>query len=249
MNVRFALSMAMPLALFAASNAFAEAECLSAYGKTACGYDCIEAYGNIKCAQTPMGTCAEAYGNIVCYDPPGNPHKKAECKESYGNIVCGYHCIAAYGNIKCAQTPEGICTESYGEITCYDPPEDTDSYRRPHRGHRPRPSVPAQPQEHQTYNPPVYNPPVYNPRPVVHTQPLDMGENADNPPVFNMPTGSLIEPRVHHGTSTQSVSVTQSVSDSASTTVEYHPDANTTVTQTTQSSASISVTTTYTNSD
>ena len=54
----------------------------------------------------------------------------ARCRSDYGTTVCGYDCVAAYGEVKCAATPEGSCTAGYGEVTCWDPP------RREHRPHR-----------------------------------------------------------------------------------------------------------------
>lgn len=51
-----------------------------------------------------------------------------ECKSDYGVTVCGYHCVADYGQVKCAQTPEGLCHADYGQVVCWDPPERT--YRR-----------------------------------------------------------------------------------------------------------------------
>ena len=244
MNFRFEFPLSLLLALFVSSNAFADAECLSAFGETVCGYDCIQAFGEIKCAQTPMGTCVSAFGEITCYDPPRHVTQKAECKTAFGETVCGYHCMVAFGEIKCAQTPECTCTSSFGEITCYDPPANNDFHSRPHRPHRPHPSVLAQPApEHQNYNPPVSHP-----RPVGYNEPLDMDENTYNAPALTPPV-ELLAPRDDQEFSPQSVSITQSVSNSSSTTVEYHPDEQTTVTQTQQSSASISVTTTFTNFD
>lgn len=54
----------------------------------------------------------------------------SQCKSAYGTTVCGYDCVAAYGEVRCAATPEGSCTAGYGEVTCWDPP------RREHRHHR-----------------------------------------------------------------------------------------------------------------
>jgi hypothetical protein len=45
-----------------------------------------------------------------------------DCTSAYGTTACGYSCVAAYGEIKCAQTPAGVCTAAYGEVTCWDPP-------------------------------------------------------------------------------------------------------------------------------
>ena len=107
--------------LMCAGNAFAEPECVTAFGKTACGYNCVSGYGDVKCARTPQGECTKAYGDIVCWDPDIYTYQKAECVNAYGDIVCGYDCVSAYGQIKCAQTPDGACTHAYGDVVCWDP--------------------------------------------------------------------------------------------------------------------------------
>src|ERR1043165_6478592 len=43
-----------------------QAECKSAYGTTACGYNCVAAYGEVKCAAQPNGACDAAYGKVTC---------------------------------------------------------------------------------------------------------------------------------------------------------------------------------------
>jgi hypothetical protein len=48
--------------------------------------------------------------------------QNAECKTASGLTACGYHCVAASGQVKCAQTPGGICTAQNGVVTCWDPP-------------------------------------------------------------------------------------------------------------------------------
>ena len=112
-------------------------ECKSAFGEIACGYDCKAAFGEVKCAQTPEGTCQASFGELTCWDPqptfgrsPVGHHprarvlqdqEKATCTSAYGQTACGYDCKAAYGEVKCAQTPRGTCVAQYGEITCFDP--------------------------------------------------------------------------------------------------------------------------------
>lgn len=44
------------------------------------------------------------------------------CITNYGRTVCGYDCKADYGEVKCAQTPNGACTSNYGQVYCWDPP-------------------------------------------------------------------------------------------------------------------------------
>jgi hypothetical protein len=43
-----------------------QAQCLSKYGTTVCGYGCVAEYGQVKCSQVPGGVCAAAYGKITC---------------------------------------------------------------------------------------------------------------------------------------------------------------------------------------
>jgi hypothetical protein len=96
------------------------ADCQSAFGKTACGYDCKAAFGELRCAKTPHGVCHAAFGKLVCWDPP-RPlpgAAKARCEAAYGEIACGYGCLAAYGKIRCAQSPGGACKAAYGEVVC-----------------------------------------------------------------------------------------------------------------------------------
>lgn len=47
---------------------------------------------------------------------------EAECHSAYGKTVCGYHCVAGYGDVKCASTPNGACLAAYGKVECWDPP-------------------------------------------------------------------------------------------------------------------------------
>lgn len=63
-------------------------------------------------------------GMSVGHPEPRGPRPPAECKSAYGVTECGYGCVAAYGKVKCAQTPEGRCEAAYGEITCWDPRDD-----------------------------------------------------------------------------------------------------------------------------
>lgn len=69
---------------------------------------------------------------------PGGP--PAECKSAYGKTECGYGCIAAYGDVRCARTPEGRCQAAYGEITCWDPVDDAPPMPPRPRPHEPRES-------------------------------------------------------------------------------------------------------------
>ena len=107
--------------MFISSNAFAEPECVSAYGTTACGFNCVSAYGEVKCARTPQGSCKAAYGEVSCWDPPVPTRQQAESIAAYGEIANGYNCVSAYGEVKCSQTPQGACKAAYGEVKCWDP--------------------------------------------------------------------------------------------------------------------------------
>jgi hypothetical protein len=103
-------------------------ECKAAYGEIECGYDCTAAYGSLQCAQTPRGRCVAAHGELRCFDPPRARHllrarrwPQATCESANGTTACGYDCTAAYGVVKCAQTPAGKCVAAYGEVKCVDP--------------------------------------------------------------------------------------------------------------------------------
>lgn len=43
-----------------------EAECLSAYGQTACGYHCTASGGQVNCASEATGMCVAVGGAVVC---------------------------------------------------------------------------------------------------------------------------------------------------------------------------------------
>jgi len=135
------LALFLALALSHPGPPPAEAECKSAFGQTVCGFGCIAAYGAVKCARTPEGRCQAAYGEITCWDPdtdaprpgPGRPGRPnpwpdrdpgngASCENAFGKTACGYDCKTAFGDIKCAQTPLGVCHAAYGKLVCWDPP-------------------------------------------------------------------------------------------------------------------------------
>ena len=91
---------------------------------------CATAYGEMRCARTPMGACGAAYGQVLCWDPDPDTLRAyrgrrsrpaAACVAQYGTIACGFACTAAYGQVRCAQTPAGTCIAAYGEVTCWDP--------------------------------------------------------------------------------------------------------------------------------
>ncbi len=47
-----------------------------------------------------------------------------ECRTSGGVQACGFHCRAELGEVKCAQTPQGLCTRVESQLVCFDPPEE-----------------------------------------------------------------------------------------------------------------------------
>ena len=45
-----------------------------------------------------------------------------DCLTSGGRTACGFNCLAAEGQVLCAQTAEGVCSSSSGVVACWDPP-------------------------------------------------------------------------------------------------------------------------------
>lgn len=104
--------------------------CMTQSGKTACGYHCIAAHGEVGCAQTEAGVCGATERELVCWDPPdavrahyGEKVPPAQCQSKQGQLACGYHCqTRETGDVRCANTPDGICVATRLGITCWDPP-------------------------------------------------------------------------------------------------------------------------------
>src|SRR6478609_11627788 len=46
----------------------------------------------------------------------------AECLTSSDQTACGFHCVSGEGEVRCAQTPDGVCSTASGIIACWDPP-------------------------------------------------------------------------------------------------------------------------------
>ena len=118
--------------LLASAPPIPPSSCLSANGKTACGYACRASFNSVRCASTPYGTCATFDGEVYCFDPPAaaihhppDEGLRPECKGVAGQAACGFHCLVAKGKVACAQTPYGVCREHYGELKCWDPSEGT----------------------------------------------------------------------------------------------------------------------------
>ncbi len=108
------------------------ARCLSAHGKTVCGYGCKKAFGQLRCSQQIGGRCWKSHGRIACTEdssrtpwrppPPIARPPKGQCLSAYGTTRCGFNCVARYAQVKCAQTPQGVCKAAYSRIYCWDPP-------------------------------------------------------------------------------------------------------------------------------
>lgn len=103
--------------------------CINNYGKSACGYHCVAAHGELGCARTAAGICGVTEREIVCWDPPdtvrahyGDQVPRPQCLTRDGAIACGYRCEARDKEVRCATTPDGICTPASRGIVCWDPP-------------------------------------------------------------------------------------------------------------------------------
>jgi len=60
---------------------------------------------------------------FIATDSTATPTENAvTCLTSEGKTACGYNCLASYGEVRCAQRPEGICVAGSGTVTCWDPP-------------------------------------------------------------------------------------------------------------------------------
>jgi len=51
---------------------------------------------------------------------PGAPDP--QCLHSWGKTACGYACRASDSQVRCAQTPQGVCNVGSGIVACWDPP-------------------------------------------------------------------------------------------------------------------------------
>jgi hypothetical protein len=112
-------------------------QCVTSFGKTACGYGCRASDGQVRCAQTPQGVCSVGSGIVACWDPPplvkgvlGVRAPRPSCVTSFGQTACGYECVANYDQVQCAQTPFGACGANEGKVVCWDPPAAVLATRR-----------------------------------------------------------------------------------------------------------------------
>jgi hypothetical protein len=49
-------------------------------------------------------------------------HVPSQCLVSEGKTACGYNCRASDSQVRCAQTPLGVCSVGSGIVACWDPP-------------------------------------------------------------------------------------------------------------------------------
>jgi len=104
-------------------------ECVVAEGRIACGYHCVTSGSRVLCAQTPMGACGTANNRVACADPrlaeffrPEGTLDAMHC-ETYGTkVACGYQCARAWGDVRCARSPDGTCSADGDHVVCFDPP-------------------------------------------------------------------------------------------------------------------------------
>jgi hypothetical protein len=122
----------LALLLTTAPSSVPESECLSANGRTACGYACRSTGKDAKCAQTPFGMCTVLQGEVHCFDPPTvvihHPPRSTEtpmCRQSGASVACGYNCNVTQGRVSCARTPYGVCSMLNGRQVCWDPSDET----------------------------------------------------------------------------------------------------------------------------
>lgn len=89
-------------------------------------YQYQETYTGYDFDRQPQGYPAGYQAGYPEGYPSGYPeYPQQECKSAYGATACGFGCVAAYGEVKCAQLPGGACTAAYGQVTCFEPPAQT----------------------------------------------------------------------------------------------------------------------------
>lgn len=72
----------------------------------------------------PIRVLCVLYVLILCSFPLARAEAQPTCKDAYGVTVCGYDCVAQFGQVRCAQTPQGACGYGYGKVQCWDPHPD-----------------------------------------------------------------------------------------------------------------------------
>lgn len=100
-----------------------QATCRSAFGTTACGYDCVAAFGAVSaprrrsaCARRPSARSRASIRRATT----GAAARRRSASRPSGKTACGYGCVVAFGDIRCAKSPNGACQAAYGEIVCSD---------------------------------------------------------------------------------------------------------------------------------
>lgn len=48
--------------------------------------------------------------------PAGEPEPM--CLSAFGETACGFHCVAAFGVVRCADWPYGACLAAFGDVVC-----------------------------------------------------------------------------------------------------------------------------------
>jgi hypothetical protein len=64
----------------------------------------------------------QAGGLLLVSALAGDASAAADCLTSNGKTACGYHCVSGENQVRCSQTPDGVCSVSSGIVACWDPP-------------------------------------------------------------------------------------------------------------------------------
>lgn len=71
-----------------------------------------------------LAVAVAAVGTLTLSDvralEPGTP--EPQCVFSEGKTACGYACKISDHQLRCAQTPQGVCSIGSGIVACWDPP-------------------------------------------------------------------------------------------------------------------------------
>jgi hypothetical protein len=105
-------------------------QCVTSLHGVACGFHCAQTGDRVACANSPMGACGWRFGELRCWDPApevrwameaqGNL-EPAECERTLDHVVCGYHCVSTLSQVRCAQSPWGVCDRHFETLACWDP--------------------------------------------------------------------------------------------------------------------------------
>jgi hypothetical protein len=72
--------------------------------------------------QTFLNRVWQAGGLLLVSALAGDASAAADCLTSNGKTACGYHCVSGENQVRCSQTPDGVCSVSSGIVACWDPP-------------------------------------------------------------------------------------------------------------------------------